>query len=112
MRRQLQLDPNNVDALLCLSWEYVINDLPKARRYAEQALALAPQDPDCHRTLARVLREVDYPSDGSRRTVPDPAKGLEHLSHAIEIAPKSPSGYVARAQFTVVQKTMIALWLT
>ena len=51
-----QLEPNNPDPLVAQSrLQVLFNDIPEARRLAEQAVNIAPDDPDALGALARAL---------------------------------------------------------
>lgn len=52
----IHLDGNNVAALNNLAWLLKDNDLPKARGYAEKALALAPDSKDVKDTMAEITK--------------------------------------------------------
>jgi tetratricopeptide (TPR) repeat protein len=101
--RVLQLDPDNVQGhLKCSSYFSGMKSL----EHAQRAVALAPDDPDCHVQLAGVLAVSNgsvLPGPGTPgiEIVPDPAPALEHYTRAIELAPERPVGFRARAGFYI-----------
>ncbi|MCU0880486.1 MAG: tetratricopeptide repeat protein, partial [Pirellulaceae bacterium] len=95
--KALQLDPQNIDALLACAHVY---EKTRGREYAERAVALAPDNPKCHVELAEKLSTENCTWIGPGRMIcPDPEPALEHYARAIELAPASPRGYRARGKF-------------
>jgi tetratricopeptide (TPR) repeat protein len=111
--KALQLDPDNIQGHLKCSayyrdehWHSPHRDPEKARKHAERAVALAPDDPDCHMQLARALTNrmaghfLETPAgQPSILTIPNAASVLEEYARAIELAPERPDIIRARAAF-------------
>ena len=88
--KAMQLDPQNIDALLaCARLRKT-----RGREYAERTVALAPDNPKCHVELAEKLSTENCTWIGPGRMIcPDPEPALKHYARAIELAPASPRGY-------------------
>lgn len=91
----LQLEPENVQAVhACFRahWEHG-GDRRKALEYARRAVALAPENPECHLDLAYALsgdEDLDFY---------DPQQALAHYQRAIELDADSSLAQVKRGEF-------------
>ncbi len=88
MKRELEIAPAHVPALVTIAAEYIKrNDLKSALPYAEKAVELEPQSFPAHTVLGRVLAEGDI----------DPKRGVQELEEARKLAPSSPQVRIALA---------------
>ena len=113
--KSVEIDPDHIKAHLKCAQSYVPggllrigevaeDDLRKAREHAERALALAPEDPQCHLALASVLgkTDADVVFLGPATRIWRPANvepAVQHYARAIELAPDAPVGYRMRGDF-------------
>jgi tetratricopeptide (TPR) repeat protein len=85
LRRELEVQPDNVMAQLEIAYELILRgDHAGARPYAEKAVALAPQLFAAQNALGRALVET-----GSLQ------QGIRHLEEAARLAPESPEMFFA-----------------
>ncbi len=78
-RRGLSQDPRNVQLHTLLGWVLLESNKPKAAMVeAQQAVGLAPDEPESHRLMARVLLETD------------PKSAEAAAREAVRLAPEDP----------------------
>lgn len=88
MKRELEISPTHVPALVTIASEYIKrNEFKTALPFAEKAVELEPQSFPAHTMLGRALAEGDI----------DPQRGVQELEQARKIAPTSPQVRIALA---------------
>lgn len=88
IKKELEISPNHVPALVTLASEYLKNkDFKSALPYAEKAVDIDSHSFPAHAILGRVFSEGDI----------DPARGIKELELAKQIAPGSPEVRIALA---------------
>jgi len=85
LRREVEVNPDNVMAHLEIAFELILRgETTAARPHAERAVALAPGLFAAQNALGRVLVESG-----------DLAEGIRHLEEAVRLAPESPEMHFA-----------------
>lgn len=88
LKKELDLNPNHLPALVTLASEYLrVQDFKAALPYAEKAVDVDPRSFPAHTVLGRVLSEGDI----------DPARGVKQLEIARQLEPASPQVRMALA---------------
>lgn len=88
LRRELEIQPDNVMAHLEIAFELIVRgEFARARPHAEKAVALAPSLFAARNALGRVLLET-----GEIR------EAIFHLEEAVRLAPESPEMHFALAR--------------
>jgi len=88
MKRELEISPTHVPALVTIANEYIKRkDFKGGLPYAEKAVELEPQSFPAHTLLGRIYSEGDL----------DSARGLKELETARKLAPTSPQVRIALA---------------
>lgn len=89
LKRELEIDPNHLPALVSLSLEYLKRgEAATAQPYAERAAILAPGNFAAHTCLGRVRLEGENP---------DVAGAIRELEMAAKLAPDSPQVFFSLA---------------
>jgi tetratricopeptide (TPR) repeat protein len=89
LKRELEINPDHVPALVSLSFEYLKRDQADlAQPYAERAAMLVPKNFAARTCLGRVLLE---------RNQPDLPGAIRELEAAARLAPDSPQVHIALA---------------
>jgi len=87
-RRELQVSPRNVAALLHIAFEAIKQDRPQdGLSYAERAVRLEPGMPAAHNALGRILLETGQVD-----------RAIKELEFGVKLAPESPEMYFALAR--------------
>lgn len=85
LRRELEVNPDNVMACLEIAFELILRgEYEDARPVAEKAVELAPQLFAAQNALGRVLVEAG-----------EVEEGIRHLEEAVRLAPESPEMHFA-----------------
>ena len=87
-RKELDVDPNNANALIMLSWALVMRSRPEdALPYAKNAAALEPQSAASQLVFGRSLLDTG-----------DVAGGIEHLEQGLKLEPNNLEIHIALAK--------------
>src|SRR5580700_8602049 len=88
MKKELEISPAHVPAMVTIANEYIQrNDFQAALPYAQKATELEPQSFPAHTVLGRVFAEGDL----------DSKRGIQELEEARKLAPGSPQVRIALA---------------
>ncbi|HEX7085099.1 MAG TPA: tetratricopeptide repeat protein [Vicinamibacterales bacterium] len=81
LEKELKISPGHVPAILQIAFEYIKqSNWEAARPWAEEAVAIAPDNFAAHRAIGQVLLETG-----------DVEKAVDHLERGVRLAPDSPS---------------------
>jgi tetratricopeptide (TPR) repeat protein len=88
MKRELEVSPAHVPALVTIASEYIQRkEYKTGLPYAEKAVELEPQSFPAHAVLGRIFTEGEV----------DPERGIKELEEARKLAPSSPQVRIALA---------------